>query len=224
MRTMENKLFNDNIGLVHLALRQLHCPAELYEDCYQEGCIGLHLAIQRYDESVGKFSTYAVASIRGRILRYMREGNELFKIPRSVRVNRNNIRRLRTEGLSDAEIIEKLGISELDFADAERMTEVASLDFSIIDDVSYHNVLADRSEYMEDQRELEEYIISIAESVCKKFNSVQADVCMESLYSRMYEETPITQSELASKYKISQPQVSRILIRFYQLLKEEYYK
>lgn len=221
---MENKLFNDNIGLIHLALRQLHCPAESYEDCYQEGCIGLYLAIQRYDESVGKFSTYAVTVIKGRILRYMRDGNELFKIPRAVRVNRNHIRRLRTEGLSDAEIIEKLGISEFEFADAERMTEVASLDFSIIDDVSYHNILADRSEYMEDQRELEEYIISLAESVCKKFNSVQADVCMESLYSRMYEETSITQSELASKYKISQPQVSRTLIKFYQLLKEEYYK
>lgn len=221
---MENKLFNDNIGLIHLALRQLHCPAESYEDCYQEGCIGLHLAIQRYDESVGKFSTYAVAVIKGKILRYMRDGNELFKIPRAVRVNRNHIRRLRTEGLSDAEIIEKLGISEFDFADAERMTEVASLDFSIIDDVSYHNILADRSEYMEDQRELEEHIISLAESVCKKFNSVQADVCMESLYSRMYEETSITQCELASKYKLSQPQVSRTLIKFYQLLKEEYYK
>lgn len=221
---MENKLFNDNIRLVNFAIQQLHCPKEIYDDCYQEGCIGLFLAAQRYDESVGKFSTYAVAIIKGHIIRYLRDENELLKIPRRVRVNRNNILRLRRDGLSDTEIMQKLGITEADFADAESILEIASLDFSVTEDLEYQDFVADTSEYVEDEIALQEHVIGLAENICKDFKSLNADICMESLYSKLYEETPITQMELANKYKVSQPKVSRILFKFYNLLKKEYYK
>lgn len=221
---MENKLFNDNIRLVNLAIRQLHCPMEIYDDCYQEGCIGLFVATQRYDESVGKFSTYAVPMIKGHIMHYMREENELLKIPRRVRVNRNNIWRLRREGLSDTEIIQKLGITEADFADAESILEIASLDFSVTEDLEYQDFVADTSEYVEDEIALQEHVIGLAKNICKNFESLKADICMESLYSKLYEETPITQMELARKYKTSQPKVSRTLVKFYDLLRKEYYK
>ncbi|EMJ5513362.1 sigma-70 family RNA polymerase sigma factor [Clostridioides difficile] len=72
MRSLEerNKLFEDNINLVHFIIsRYFNCFLRKYpylkEDLFQEGYIGLHKATCCFDESKGKFSTIAFSYISG---------------------------------------------------------------------------------------------------------------------------------------------------------------
>lgn len=58
---MENRLVEDNLRLVHFVVRKFgDLPKETYEDYFQEGCVYLTLAAERFDVSKGfAFSTFA---------------------------------------------------------------------------------------------------------------------------------------------------------------------
>ena len=58
------KLVSFNLPLVHALCRRYPRETVDYEDIFQEGCIGLLKALQKYDPEKGtKFSTYAVPFI-----------------------------------------------------------------------------------------------------------------------------------------------------------------
>lgn len=56
---MENRLVEDNLRLVHYIVRKFgDLPKETYEDYFQEGCIYLTLAAERFDASKGVYIFY----------------------------------------------------------------------------------------------------------------------------------------------------------------------
>ena len=60
--------FEDHIGLVYTVLSKIKLGNYEYDDLFQEGCIGLMSAIEKFDESKGhKFSTFAITCIRNQI-------------------------------------------------------------------------------------------------------------------------------------------------------------
>jgi RNA polymerase sigma factor (sigma-70 family) len=65
------QLFSDNIALVHyMVQKHARYNSTNYEDYVQNGCIGLWLAAQRYNENMGAtFSTFAASYILGYIRR-----------------------------------------------------------------------------------------------------------------------------------------------------------
>jgi RNA polymerase sigma factor (sigma-70 family) len=62
---------------------------KFYDDLYQEGHIGLHLATQNYDEKYGDFHNYAQWYIVGRMKNYLTNFSRTVKIPAS-QLNKNN--------------------------------------------------------------------------------------------------------------------------------------
>ncbi|EQH16148.1 RNA polymerase sigma factor, sigma-70 family protein [Clostridioides difficile DA00211] len=77
VRSLEerNKLFEDNINLVHFIISRyfnyfLRKYPYLKEDLFQEGYIGLHKATCCFDESKGKFSTIAFPYILGYLTKF----------------------------------------------------------------------------------------------------------------------------------------------------------
>lgn len=87
---MENRLVEDNLRLVHYIVRKFgDLPKETYEDYFQEGCIYLTLAAERFDAFKGfTFSTFAANYIYNGIRRYRRECNDDFngiKVGRGLR-------------------------------------------------------------------------------------------------------------------------------------------
>jgi RNA polymerase sigma factor (sigma-70 family) len=62
---------------------------KFYDDLYQEGHIGLHLATQNYDEKYGDFHKYAQWYIVGRMKNYLTNFSRTVKIPAS-QLNKNN--------------------------------------------------------------------------------------------------------------------------------------
>jgi RNA polymerase sigma-B factor len=54
---------------------------EPVDDLVQAGCIGLILAVDRYDPSRGPFEAYAVPTITGEIRRHLRDRCALMRVP-----------------------------------------------------------------------------------------------------------------------------------------------
>lgn len=94
---MRDELVSENIKLVHFALNKcfkMRPSFRDYEDCFQEGCVGLIKAAECFDENKGiKFSTYATYKIIGEIRRYKRDYN-LVKTSRIPQEIYNKLKRL----------------------------------------------------------------------------------------------------------------------------------
>ena len=74
-----NKLVEANIGLVRLVAHRFSKDLE-FEDLVQAGTLGLIKAVERFDLTKDyKFSSYAVAVIRGTILHYLRDCHNMIK-------------------------------------------------------------------------------------------------------------------------------------------------
>ena len=63
-----------NLPLVRCVLKRFSAWGRDSEELYQQGCMGLVKAIQRFDLNIGvQFSTYAVPVILGELRRYLRD-------------------------------------------------------------------------------------------------------------------------------------------------------
>lgn len=81
---IRNRLVQLNIGLVRQVAHRLSNQClEPYEDLEQVGCLGLILAIERFQPQQGvAFSSFAIPYIRGEILHYLRDKAPILRIPR----------------------------------------------------------------------------------------------------------------------------------------------
>jgi len=76
------KMFEENVNLIHATIRTyIKCPGMYglndYDDLVQIGRIGLYKAIEKYDQSKGKFSTYAVPIIRNHLYNALRDAGDI---------------------------------------------------------------------------------------------------------------------------------------------------
>lgn len=208
----------DNLNLIHYCLKKTFHMSPYYpeyEDCFQEGAIGLILAAMRFDESRGfKFATYAYKMICGSIQRYKRDKGNAIRIPRDKYNLIIQVVRLTTEGYSFTEIEELTGYSSQDIHSAISMSCLDSLDRTIIDDsnqdVSLQSVIGNGTndyEEMLSEEHVYECIPMITDSLKNKLHK---DIWEEWIYSMLYGEK-LTQQYFATKYTCSQAQVSRIL-------------
>lgn len=81
---LRNRLVSLNMGLVRQVAYRIsrQCP-EPYEDLEQCGSLGLISAIERFDTAHGHaFSSFAIPSIRGEILHFLRDHTKTIRIPR----------------------------------------------------------------------------------------------------------------------------------------------
>lgn len=79
---IRNQLLVDNYRLVLKITSRYYssCP----EDLIQEGCIGLLRAIEKYDHTQSKFSTYADWWILQSIRRYLKNGDRSVRLPHHI--------------------------------------------------------------------------------------------------------------------------------------------
>ena len=90
----------ENLPLVHYALRRFRDRGAEYEDLFQYGCMGLLKAIDRFDPSFGaRFSTYAVPVILGEVRRFLRDDAPVH-VSRAIRDDALRIARFREEFLA----------------------------------------------------------------------------------------------------------------------------
>lgn len=210
--------FRENIRLVHNIVKKYSepfDPAVSKDDILQEGYTGLWKACLQFDDSKGfAFSTYAVPMIQGTILNMLRD-NEVLKTPRVFKDIRSELGKhgftlpladqemniLLEEGkFSRKQIIEYTQYSTISLDSYTTDDEKATLD-EIIPDISLNGVYEQLSE---------DDIENLVDSILKYIKPIYRDLVEEWMYATL-EGVHITNMELARKYGMSQPNVSRIL-------------
>lgn len=210
----------DNLNLVHHIVHKYIKPRpEEYEDCYQEGCVGLTLAAIRFKEELGyQFSTYAVPLIIGTIKRYLRDTRPLVKYSRKMIDLYTKIQQLKFEGLDDGQILKHLNLGSAMYFDILNMYNTTSLDYELDEDSSL--TVADTLGVYDEEPNLDEGEFEKSlESVVKNMSGIYRAIYEEYIYSLYCGEEKLTQNYFAKKYGISQAQVSRILKKLNKLYK-----
>ena len=113
---VRDKIFDHYLSLVRICAWKYSGRGVDYDDLFQEGCMGLLKAIERFDLSRGvEFHTYAFWFVEGRMRQYFRDKTWVCKVPKKLRDMSLHVRRLSRElGYfpTREEIIERCGIPE----------------------------------------------------------------------------------------------------------------
>lgn len=222
----------DNLSLVHYLLcKKLHIYPNTseYEDCYQEGVIGLILSAIRYDETTGfKFSTFASANIICCISKYRRENYSLLHIPRQVQDQIFSILKYTTQGFSVQEIEQLTGCSSEQIKTLLNIHEY-NLDSPISSSEDKNLTIGDT---VQDSNNNLDSFINI-NSLMELINRVTETISVNShrevwkyyLHCKMYG-IKFVQRNAAKIFNLSQPQISRIIhnnkSKLYNLIEDEY--
>lgn len=208
-KTAQDKIVNDNLGLVYSIVKKFSGRGYETEDLIQIGCLGLTKAILRFDTSFDvNFSTYAVPMIMGEIKRFIRDDG-IIKVSRSIKelaikafAMRENIIKQTNAEPSIKELAERLGVSPEDVAIAmEAGLRPESINAPLGDDDG--KTLADR---IESHENCEKKVINkiLVDELLEMFDEREKKI----IILRYFKEK--TQSQIADLLGISQVQVSRI--------------
>ena len=90
---MNNKIVENNIGLVKSCISRFSYYTSDYDDIFQAGCLGLTKAALKFDNTKGtKFSSYAVPYILGEIKTFF-DKNVKIKASKVIKKNHREIQR-----------------------------------------------------------------------------------------------------------------------------------
>lgn len=220
--SVRDELVALNTPLVRYLARRFRDTKEPFDDLVQVGMIGLLKAIDRFDPARGlEFSTYAVPTILGEIKRYFRDATWAVHVPRGARDLHSAIVTARAEldqqlgrSLTVADIAERVRVSEHDVLAAldagraytssslESMTEVMGEgrdgSFGFVDR---------RLEEVERRADLRPAIQSLPERE-------QQVLVLRFVYDQ-------SQTQIADALGVSQMQISRLLARSMNQLRDE---
>lgn len=178
-----------------------------YEDIYQVACMGVVLAVERFDPDRGvQFATFATPTILGEIRRFMRDKARCIKIPRQIYevfCKAETIKK-QAEHLSVEELSDILDIPKETIEEAYRVGDTAfikSLEDEAYTDggLSLSNMLGfdDEGFMLIENHDFMQYCMS-------KMTEREAEL----FRSRFYEDK--TQRYLADRWGVSQMYVSRM--------------
>lgn len=226
---MENRLVEDNLRLVHFVVRKFgDLTKETYEDYFQEGCVYLTLAAERFDASKGfTFSTFAANYIYNGIRRYRRECNDDFngiKVGRGLRDKMSKLSYVAYNNGLDLDssedkalILDYLGVDDFEIPSVSSLDiEIKSKDGST---ASQYEVIPDVSRPFTDDIfdcDLQAYLNFIKPKVSDKVYEIISFSLLEYLTTGI----TYTQKELAKLLDVSQSYVSRAQAKGLQLWKE----
>lgn len=204
-------IVEENMGLVHSAVKRFYGRGVDAEDLFQIGCIGLVKSVQKFDLSFNvKFSTYAVPMIMGEIKRFIRDDG-IIKVSRSIKelaIKALALReRIITETGSEPTVqtlSAELGVSAEDIAVAlDAGIKPESINATYDDGEKDNKTLADR---LESRDNCEGEVINkiLVRQLLADFEPREQKI----IILRYFKEH--TQAQIAAQLGISQVQVSRI--------------
>lgn len=211
-----NELFEQNYKLVYFVVKKLTSRYSVKEsqhgleiaDMEQIGAIGLWKACTRFDTKFNlKFSTYAVPTIMGEILKEIRDRSGLLKVSRQSKL----IAKKLADKLDEGEKFNALSVKN-EFKCSLEIAQTA-IDMLYIKFLSMDSQIDDEDNFGGATYELPDYESDFVNKVIRKEElnerlSILDEREKKVIYMSMDE---MTQSEIAKVIGLSQVQVSRIL-------------
>lgn len=205
---IRDKLVHSYIYIAEILSRKFINRGIEYDDVYQVACLGVMYAVERFDPDRGiKFATFATPTVLGEIRRYFRDKGSFVKIPRKlyeIFYKAEKIRRNYAGAKVSASEIARILDIPVDLI--EKAYEMG--DSSFIMSLEYE-AYADGSMNLSNVLGKEDSSFMVIED--KDFY----DFCMKKLDERQREflhlryEEELSQSEIASRWGVSQMYVSR---------------
>lgn len=143
----QKEIVMKNMGLVRKVINdRFRVYKEYYDDMLQEGAIGLIKAVSRHDSSKGaQLSTFAYLCIKNEIQKFVSERTDTIKVPVSVGLAIDGVRRAEERGEGEtakADILEHNQISE-EMLNAGRLAlQTVSMDEENDDGLRYGDTIA----------------------------------------------------------------------------------
>ena len=223
---LRDEIFEKHMYLASIVAKRYVNKGIEYEDLYQVACMGLLLAIDRFDCARGvKFSTFAMPTMVGEVKRYFRDKGFLIKLPRKLyEVFRKADRiRLAYENKTGTmptvdEIASALSLTDKDVAESLKYSDIINM--RSLEDNVYNNSDKGLSQVIgvEDDSFL---IIENHDFLCDGMRQLDADE-KRILFLRYYKD--YSQKQVADKMGVSQMQISRIERKVLGKLKAMYLK
>lgn len=120
-KKIKDELVNRYIYLAKIFAYKSASVGVEYDDLYQVGCMGIVLALDRFDIDRGvKFTTFATSTIIGEIKRFLRDKVRCIKVPRDlyeILYKAENLRR-QSGNLSNEKLSKMLDIPEKTLCEA----------------------------------------------------------------------------------------------------------
>ncbi len=201
-----------------LAHKYGSCGVE-YDDIFQVACIGVVLALERFDPDRGvQFATFATPTILGEIRRFLRDKARCIRIPRKlyeVFCRAESIKK-QVSGITEPELAGLLGMPEETVAEAYRVGDSAFI--KSLEDEAYTDGGLSLSNMV--GRDEEGFTLIEDLDFMEYFKSTLNDKECELLNFRFYD--GLTQRETAEKMHVSQMYVSRMERKITDKLKKVY--
>lgn len=189
-----------------------------FDDLYQVACMGIMLAIERFDpERNVQFSTFLTPTVMGEIRRFLRDKVHPIRLPRKLydALTKAESEKMRSGNMTISELSEKLNIPEETLKEAYFSGDtdfMKSLEDEAFSDTAFSNFLGydDDGFALIENRDFFEYCIS-------KMNEREQSV----LKMRFFDGK--TQKETADALGISQMSVSRIEKKIIEKIKKDFW-
>ncbi len=233
-----SEIVNANIGLVK-SITKLFSVMTLssYEDLYQEGCLGLLYAIERYDANKNtKFSTYAVSYILGYQKKYLTNNRYLLHVPKNLVEKIIKYDKLNDENIYPKEMLKYMNMTESQFEKFLKQYEILSnlkvvnIDKSIridkTDDIEQNDLYMSLEDNLEDDKvDVENSVIdkitydSILEELEDKLTELELKAIMLKFGFNGYKSHTV--NEIASIFNVTDIKIKEILKTAKEKLKQD---
>lgn len=190
-----------------------------YDDLYQVACMGLMLAVERFDPDRGvQFATFATPTVLGELRKFLRDKAHCIKIPRrlyEIFCRAENLKR-QEENLSLDEIAQLLDMPRETLVEAYRVGDTAFI--KSLEDEAYTDGglsvsslvgVDDEGFTLIENQDFMDYCMS-------KMTDKEAELFSERFHNG------ITQKELAKKWGVSQMYISRLEKKVTQKFRDIY--
>lgn len=227
-RDERNKLVLDNMALVtHIIKKEIYMGLDEFDDLFQEGCLALTLAAERFNPSLGfKFTTYAYSYIHNHLRTYKskktidRHGLVLSRKFQEEYIELNRAIHDKCVDESDYMEVSKL-ISELG------LNNVTCLSFKSINSyidsdsdskLTFEDVLKDEMDCYEDSN-LGFFIDDILACLKGKISTKGYAILVDILYEYYVSGISYSYSYYAEKYEVSRNSIFRYLSKAKEILR-----
>ncbi len=220
---LRTKILEHYLYLPRLITKRYMNKGVEYEDLFQVACVGLIMALDRFDCARGvRFSTYATPTIIGEVKKYFRDKGFIIKLPRKLYETFRKADRIRLaheqQGIKSPtvdELAAALQVTDKDVTESLRYTDIANMrsleETMYNDDINLSQIIG-----VEDDRFL---VIENHDFLCESMRKLSADE-KKLIFQRYYKGK--TQKEIADEMGVSQMQVSRLERKVLGKLKSMY--